>query len=115
MPSYIDKYNIKREGLDLEKEDPEEAIKFYKDLLNDELFVNDYYPYRRLVLMYKKTKKYNRFKAWNLYDIRKQRATGKNWLSQYPNRKYRSIGKRAFIASNHKGRQHIQPPYIYNL
>lgn len=60
MPSYIDKYNIKREGLDLEKEDPEEAIKFYKDLLNDELFVNDYYPYRRLVLMYKKTKKYNK-------------------------------------------------------
>ena len=47
MPSYIDKYNIKREGLDLEKEDPEEAIKFYKDLLNDELFVNENIQYQR--------------------------------------------------------------------
>lgn len=60
MPSYIDKYNIKRDGLELEKENPKEAIKFYKDHLNDELFINDYYIYRRLVLMYKKTKQYDK-------------------------------------------------------
>lgn len=60
MPDYIEKYHIKMDGLTLENENPEEAIKFYKDLLNDELFINDYYPYRRLVLMYKKTKKYNK-------------------------------------------------------
>ena len=56
MMNYIDKYNLKSEGLNLEKQDPEKAIRFYNDLLNNELFVNDYYPYRRLVLMYKKTK-----------------------------------------------------------
>ena len=60
MPSYIDKYNIKRDGLELEKDNPKEAIKFYKDFLNDELFINDYYLYRRLVLMYKKTKEYDK-------------------------------------------------------
>lgn len=60
MPDYIEKYNIKKEGLTLEKEDPKAAIKFYKDLLNNELFINDYYIYRRLVLMYKKTKMYDK-------------------------------------------------------
>ena len=38
MSDYIEKYNIKKEGLELEKEDPKEAIKFYKDILNDELY-----------------------------------------------------------------------------
>ena len=56
MEDYIDKYNLKSEGLSLEKQDSEKAIEFYNDLLNNELFANDYYPYRRLVLMYKKTK-----------------------------------------------------------
>ena len=60
MPDYIEKYNIKKEGLKLEKENPKEAIKFYKDLLNNELFTNDYYIYRRLVLMYKKTRNYDK-------------------------------------------------------
>ena len=56
MDDYIDKYNLKSEGLSLEKQDSEKAIEFYNELLNNELFANDYYPYRRLVLMYKKTK-----------------------------------------------------------
>lgn len=60
MSDYIEKYNIKRNGLDLEKEDADEAIQFYKNLLTDELFINDYYPYRRLVLMYKKTRQYDK-------------------------------------------------------
>ena len=56
MTDYIDKYNLKSEGLSLEKQDPEKAIEFYNRLLDNELFANDYYPYRRLVLMYKKTR-----------------------------------------------------------
>ena len=56
MADYIDKYNLKSEGLALEKQDPEKAIEFYNRLLDSDLFANDYYPYRRLVLMYKKTK-----------------------------------------------------------
>ncbi len=56
MADYIEKYNLKSEGLTLEKQDAEKAIEFYKELLGNELFINDYYPYRRLVLMYKKTK-----------------------------------------------------------
>ncbi|WP_458452986.1 hypothetical protein [Methanobrevibacter sp.] len=56
MPKHADKYNLKSEGLKLEKEDPAKAASFYLNLLDNDLFVNDYYPYRRLVLMYKKTK-----------------------------------------------------------
>ena len=55
MVDYIDKYNLKSEGLSLEKQDSEEAIEFYNRLVDNDLFANDYYPYRRLVLMYKKT------------------------------------------------------------
>ena len=47
-------------GLDLEKENPKQAIDFYKELLNHEYFINDYYPYRRLVILYKKTKEFDK-------------------------------------------------------
>ena len=56
MANYIDKYKIKDEGLKLEKTEPEKAIDYYKELLAHEYFINDFWPYRRLVLMYKKTK-----------------------------------------------------------
>ena len=56
MVSYFDKYKIKDEGLHLEKTDAEKAIEYYKNLLTHEYFINDFWPYRRLVLMYKKTK-----------------------------------------------------------
>lgn len=48
------KYNLKRKGLKLEKESHSLAIEFYKSLLSHELFENDYYVYRRLVLVYEK-------------------------------------------------------------
>lgn len=56
MAGETDKYNFKDKGLKLEKEDPIKAIEFYEGLLNHEYFINDYYPYRRLVMLYKKTK-----------------------------------------------------------
>jgi len=60
MADYIDKYKIKDEGLRLEKEEPEKAIDYYNGLLNHEYFVNDFWPYRRLVLMYKKTREFDK-------------------------------------------------------
>lgn len=60
MANYIDKYQMKDKGLDLERTEPEEAIKYYKGLLTHEYFINDFWPYRRLVLMYKKTKEFDK-------------------------------------------------------
>lgn len=60
MKEVIEKYFIMKKGLALEKENPKKAIEFYKELLTHEYFINDYYPYRRLVIMYKKTKEYDK-------------------------------------------------------
>lgn len=60
MANYIDKYQMKAKGLDLERNEPQNAIKYYNDLLTHEYFINDFWPYRRLVLMYKKTKELNK-------------------------------------------------------
>lgn len=60
MASIIDKYQMKDKGLTLERNEPEEAIKYYEELLNHEYFINDFWPYRRLVLMYKKTKEFDK-------------------------------------------------------
>jgi len=60
MADYIEKYNIKNKGLQLEKTDSEKAIEYYKELLGHEYFINDFWPYRRLVLMYKKTKNFEK-------------------------------------------------------
>lgn len=60
MANYIDKYQMKDKGLDLERTEPEEAIKYYNGLLTHEYFINDFWPYRRLVLMYKKTKEFDK-------------------------------------------------------
>ena len=60
MADYIEKYNIKNKGLKLEKTNPKKAIEFYKEILGHEYFINDFWPYRRLVLMYKKTKNFEK-------------------------------------------------------
>ena len=60
MANYIDKYQMKDKGLNLERTEPEEAIKYYNGLLTHEYFINDFWPYRRLVLMYKKTKEFDK-------------------------------------------------------
>ena len=54
MDEYIEKYKIKDEGLKLEAQDPQKAIVFYNNLLNHEYFINDFWSYRRLVLIYEK-------------------------------------------------------------
>ena len=54
MDSYINKYNLKNRGANLESTNPLKAIEYYTKLLTHEYFINDYYPYRRLVLMYEK-------------------------------------------------------------
>ena len=56
MSNYVDKYKIKDEGLKLEKTDVDEAISFYKNLISNELFFDDYYPFKRLTVMYHKKK-----------------------------------------------------------
>lgn len=57
MAGLIDKYEMKDKGLNLERSEPEKAIEYYEELLNHEYFINDFWAYRRLVLMFKKTKK----------------------------------------------------------
>ena len=52
------KYRLKLKALDLEEIDIYAAIDLYKEFINDKLFENDYYPYRRLVMLYGKTKQY---------------------------------------------------------
>lgn len=52
------KYSLIKEGKVLAKASEEEAISFYKSLLLHKYFKNDYYPYRKLVVLYKKTKDY---------------------------------------------------------
>ena len=53
------KFSLKRQGLRLEAEDYQKAIDFYKGLLNNNLFKNDYYVYRRLVLLYVKINEFD--------------------------------------------------------
>ena len=60
MASHIQKYNLKDRGLKLESENPQKAVSYYCNLINHEYFANDYYPYRRLVLMYEKTGEYDK-------------------------------------------------------
>lgn len=52
------KFRLKKEGLYLEKKDRERAIDFYKKLIVNSLFLNDYYVYRRLAMLYNKEKDY---------------------------------------------------------
>ncbi|MDO5849911.1 MAG: ATP-dependent DNA helicase [Methanobacteriaceae archaeon] len=52
------KFDLKTKGKDLESSNIDESISFYKDLLSNEYFINDYYPYRRLVMLYHKKKDY---------------------------------------------------------
>ena len=52
------KYSLIKEGKVLAKASEEEAISFYKSLLLHKCFKNDYYPYRKLAVLYKKTKDY---------------------------------------------------------
>ena len=47
------KADLKNEGKELEKEDYEKAVEFYDGLKNNELFKNDYYPYRRQCILFK--------------------------------------------------------------
>lgn len=49
------KFNLKKKGNKLFKDrNFKEAIEFYENLKSHELFVNDYYPYRKLVEIYSK-------------------------------------------------------------
>ena len=47
------KADLINQGRELEKEDKQEAIKFYDSLKTNELFVHDYYPYRRQCILFK--------------------------------------------------------------
>lgn len=59
-----EKADLINEGKEIEKEDAEEAIKFYEKLKYNRLFVNDYYPYRRQCILFKNKIKNDR-KDWN--------------------------------------------------
>lgn len=51
-----EKYNLMEIGKSFEKSNPHSAINFYNELKNNELFINDYYPYRRIGIVCKKNK-----------------------------------------------------------
>ena len=54
-----EKFNFMVIGKSFEKSNPRSAINFYNELKDNELFVNDYYPYRRIGIVCKKNKMYN--------------------------------------------------------
>lgn len=54
------KYNLIQKGKRLMEENFDLAIVFYNNLLNHELFVNDYHPYLKLSKCYGKTKRYKK-------------------------------------------------------
>lgn len=53
------KFDLKDKGKTLESKDIDEAIEFYNELISNEYYLNDYYPYRRLVMLYHKQKDFN--------------------------------------------------------
>ena len=58
------KADLKNKGKELEKDDKLEAIKFYDELKTNDLFNNDYYPYRRQCILFKNKIK-DDLKDWN--------------------------------------------------
>ena len=54
-----EKFNLMEIGKSFEKSNPRSAINFYNELKDNELFVNDYYPYRRIGITCKKNKMYH--------------------------------------------------------
>ena len=54
-----EKFNLMEIGKSFEKSNPRSAINFYNELKDNELFANDYYPYRRIGIVCKKNKMYN--------------------------------------------------------
>ena len=65
----IDKANLIEEGLNLiKKKYYDDAKLFYKNLIDDKLFSNDYYPYLKLLEIYGKTKEHEKeFKTINCF------------------------------------------------
>ena len=53
-----EKYKLKQEGLKLEKKSLDMAVDFYKRLILNSLFLNDYYQFKRLSILYHKEKDY---------------------------------------------------------
>lgn len=51
-----EKFNLMEIGKSFEKTNPRSAINFYNELKNNDLFINDYYPYRRIGIVCKKNK-----------------------------------------------------------
>ena len=64
--------------MELEKSDKIAAISFYKKLISNEYFINDYYSYRRLVMLYEKINDFN-----NQYEIIKQFFESKIYCNNY--------------------------------
>ena len=54
-----EKFNLIEKGKSLEKSNPISAINFYNELKNHDLFIFDYYPYRRIGIVCKKNKMYH--------------------------------------------------------
>lgn len=98
MANYIDKYNLKDEGLKLEKSEPEKAIKYYEKLLSHEYFINDFWPYRRLVLIYKKTKEFDK-KTEIIKTFFKSGIYCNNHQFLWFRNKLRTLSEKGFITS----------------
>lgn len=56
IENIVRKFRLKQHGQILQLEEMyEEAIDFYKELIENSYFKNDWYPYRQLTIMYEKT------------------------------------------------------------
>ena len=99
MTTASDKYNLKYKGLKLEKEDQIKAIDFYKSLLNHEYFANDYYPYRRLVMIYKKTKRFDK-KTEIIKSFFKSEIYCNNHQFLWFKNKLKSLSKKNYISES---------------
>lgn len=53
------KYRLYQYGKKLIDEDTDKAIAFYTRLKNHELFINDYYPFRKLATLFRKKRQYS--------------------------------------------------------
>ena len=96
---FLMKAELKRIALDLEKKNLVKSIMFYEKLLTNRLFLNDYYPYKRLVLLYGMIKDYR-----SRYEIAKSFFTSNIYCSKryclfFRNTLYESI-KRKFTTED---------------
>ncbi|ADC47034.1 ATP-dependent DNA helicase UvrD/REP family [Methanobrevibacter ruminantium M1] len=94
------KYILKKKGLKLlKKELYDESEDYYKKLIHNSYFKEDYYPYKQLMKVYHKTKKYDK-EADIIRDFFKSSVYANKYQFLYFKYKNRKLPKRARIKHN---------------